>query len=278
MPKDSSVPDIGDLANVEITYMAELNICSVTLSAKDMHYAAYSFVAQIVEELRAGNIVSKAIERSIDEHRLLLLRREILSEDKQVGLIGELLFLKYLLSLKSTPGMESWLGPLAEQHDFSFGQFDLEVKTTRGESRVHRIASVTQLEASPNRELWFLSIQITSAGVACKGFSLSSLIEEIRELLGENTRAFDDELKQIGCKDEDLHFYKKYYMLRSNPAFFLVDESFPRLLNEHLTHSVPNYEYISDISYRINVSHLTPRRGADIFNEFSNYTNRISGV
>lgn len=267
---DSSLPDVGDLANLEVDFIEELKLCSVTLSAKGMHYAAYSFIAQIVEELREGSTVSTAIERSLSEHRLLLQKREFLSEEKQVGLIGELLFLKFILNQEPTLALDYWLGPLAEQHDFSFGQFDLEVKTTRSESRVHRIASISQLESSPNRELWFLSIQITLAGASSGGFSLFSLVQEIRDLLPEKATIFNEALEKVGCHNEDLEYYKKSYVLRSNPSFYVVDDTFPRLRTSHLEQVVPNYEYISDVSYRINVSRLVPKQ---LFNEFNGFSN-----
>ncbi|MFC0419656.1 PD-(D/E)XK motif protein [Glutamicibacter ardleyensis] len=277
VPNDFSEPDVGYFENIKVDYLADVNFYRITLYADGMHYAAYSFIAQIVEELHKGNHLSIAIAQSIDEHRLLLQNRKILSAEMQTGLIGELLLLAYLCSVDPISALSSWIGPQAEQHDFAFGSFDLEVKTTTGENRIHRIGSANQLEASSNRELWFLSIQITAAGSARNGFGLTTLINVIRKYLGPHTTQFNDYLNCLGWWDKDIDSYKARYVLRSVPAFFLVNEQFPALRNSTLSKGICHYEYLSDISYRTDISHLMAQRAPDPLTEFLNYTDAHFG-
>ncbi|MHA7225574.1 PD-(D/E)XK motif protein [Glutamicibacter soli] len=257
VPNDNSKPDLGNLENIEFVYLTEDDKYSISLAASGMHYAAYSFIAQIVDQLRNGQLLSSAIAQSIGEHETLLQSRRVLSPEKQTGLIGELLLFNYLARIDPDSAMMAWLGPEAEQHDFSFRAFDLEVKTTKSENRTHRIGSATQLEPSANRELWFLSVQITSAGAANNGFSLVDLVEQARDSIGPLAPQFAGYLTRLGWRDADMKSYLTRYVLRSVPAFYRVDDRFPSLRNSVLGEKIPLYRYISDVSYRTDISHLS---------------------
>lgn len=258
VPNDDSIPDLDLLENIQIEYSTDPEPDSfiLRLAAGGMHYAAYTFIAKIVEELQQGRTFSESISRSLNEYELLLQSRRLLSPEKQTGLLGELLLLKYLCAIDPLSALTSWLGPASEQHDFSFDTFDLEVKTTKSESRIHRIGSATQLEPSDSRELFFLSIQITAAGSADGAFSLVRLVEHVRRGLGPHTPRFNEYLAGLGWRDSDIGSYRSNYVLRSSPAVYPVDEDFPSLQNSVLRRSIPHYEYLSDISYRTDVSHL----------------------
>ena len=61
--------------------------------------------------------------------------------------------------------MNSWRGPIGEEHDFGMSAPDVEVKTTLGERREHWISTATQLVPTGDRPLYLLSIQLTSAAL-----------------------------------------------------------------------------------------------------------------
>lgn len=258
VPKDGSSPDLSPFENIEIDYTTDpdQDCFILRLAAGGMHYAAYSFIAKIVEELQQGNFFSSAISHGLREYELLIQSRKLLSAEKQTGLLGELLLLTYLCSIDPVSALTAWLGPESEQHDFSFETFDLEVKTTRSERRNHRIGSATQLEPSENRTLLFLSLQITAAGGANNAFNLVELVEKIQALLGPHVLPFNEYLSRLGWRWSDVEAYRTNYVLRSSPAFYPVDEHFPALQSSALRQMVPNYEHLSEISYRTDVSHL----------------------
>lgn len=258
VPRDGSNPDLSPFENIELDHVIDSNqeFFSLKVAAGGMHYAAYTFVAKIVEELQQGHFFSSAISHSLNEYELLLQSRKLLSLEKQTGLLGELLLLAYLCSKDPVSALRSWLGPESEQHDFSFDTFDLEVKTTKSERRSHRIGSATQLQPSENRALMFLSIQITAAGTADSAFSLVELVDEVQDLLGPHAPPFNDYLAGLGWRAPDLESYRTKYVLRSRPAFYLVDEAFPSLQDSALRQIIPNYDHLSEISYRTDVSHL----------------------
>ncbi|MEB7503962.1 PD-(D/E)XK motif protein [Arthrobacter koreensis] len=276
---DSSRPDLSQFENIEISFAADAagEYFVLRIAANDMWYAAYNFIARIVEELQRGRLLADAISRGLTEYQLLLRSRNLLSAEKQVGLIGELLLLKYLCTIHPGRALSSWLGPEAEQHDFSFSEFDLEVKTTRSERRIHRIGSATQLEPSLNRPLLFLSVQVTSAGDSASALSLPALVDEIQTALGTNQGPFDDYMSNLGWRILDVESYQHKYMLRSRPNFYSVDRSFPALQDSTLRRLVPNYAHISDISYRTDVSHLNSVAVPEPLSGFPAYARTLSG-
>ncbi|WP_166660230.1 PD-(D/E)XK motif protein [Paenarthrobacter nitroguajacolicus] len=277
VPKDGSNPDLSPFENIELDYTADQSQDRfiLRLAARGMHYAAYSFIAKIVEELQQGHFFSTAISHCLKEYELLIQGRRLLSSEKQTGLIGELLLLTYLCSLDPLSALTSWLGPESEQHDFSFATFDLEVKTTKAERRTHRIGSATQLEPSENRSLLFLSIQLTAAGGAHNAFSLVELVEKTQNLLGHHVVPFDDYLSRLGWRSSDMESYRTKYVLRSRPAFYPVDEHFPSLRDSALRQAIPNYEHISEVSYRADVSHLQAAPVPDTLTGFADYANSL---
>lgn len=277
VPRDGSNPDLSPFENIEIDYTADLSKESIVLrlAARGMHYAAYSFIAKIVEELQQGHFLSTAIAHSLKEYELLIQGRRLLSSEKQTGLVGELLLLTYLCSNDPLSALTTWLGPESEQHDFSFATFDLEVKTTKAERRTHRIGSATQLEPSGNRSLLFLSIQLTAAGGAYNAFSLVDLVDRVQNLLGPHVIPFNEYLDGLGWRSSDMESYRTKYVLRSRPAFYPVDERFPALRDSALRQAIPNYEHLSEVSYRTDVSHLQPAPVPDALTGFADYADSL---
>jgi len=228
------------------------------IDAKDMHYEAYVLVESIVDLLRSGASFRHAVSEALISLRELLASRRCLTDEKVLGLIGELLVLQHVISSSGEQiAIGSWLGPAAEEHDFSFRCFDAEVKTTKSEHRVHVISSETQLEPSPDTPLHLISIQITRAGTAAESFTLPSLITDIRESLDQSLRTFDSALEGLGWRDADKDLYKVRYQLRSVPRAYLVNAQFPAITSARLDAVVPNRPSVSSVSYRVNVSDLT---------------------
>src|SRR5262245_18663603 len=61
--------------------------------------------------------LAAAVATAIAEHRDTFAGNAALSQDKEVGLFGELLVLQYLIGrIGPGPGVQSWQGPLSEEH------------------------------------------------------------------------------------------------------------------------------------------------------------------
>ena len=114
-----------------------------------------------------------------------------------------------------------------------------------------------QLEPSPGRSLWLVSVQITRAGGNPDGVGLPGLIHEIRERLTGTRDRFVSRLSSEGWDDDDAAMYPTAYVLRTTPAAYLVDDDFPAVTRQRLRSVVPHSDLVSDVTYRVNVSGRT---------------------
>lgn len=259
-PADGPEPDVTALSHVSVS-IEELDDGPwfvLTVDATGAHFEAYALIAAIVDDLSAGRAFHLATSRSIETYRDLLAGRGRLSEERTVGLIGELLVLEHLLiAAAEAPATTAWLGPESEEHDFVLPEIDAEVKTTLSERRSHIIGTETQLETSPSRPLWLVSIQLTRAGDAPEGFGLADVVARIRSTLTTTAADFAAHLRTEGWRAEDAELYRERYLLRTRPAAYPVDDHFPALTRRRIDHVVPQAELVGPVSYRVDVSSLT---------------------
>lgn len=230
----------------------------LTVDATGMHYEAYTLIAAIVDDMRLGLSFARATESALEAYRDLLAPRARMSRHSQEGLIGELLVLRHLIAeIGGAPALESWLGPRAEEHDFVLDGFDAEVKTTTSEERVHVIGTATQLQRSPDRPLWLVSIQLTRGGTAANARTLAETIADVRSSLDVPLKPFLQRLLILGWRDTDADLYTDRYILRSVPTAYLVDDDFPAITQKILDTAIVRADLITTVSYRLNVTTLT---------------------
>lgn len=229
----------------------------LTVDATRMHYEAYVLIESIVDQLGTGVSFRHAVSESLASLKDLLSSRKRLTDEKEAGLIGELLVLRHAVARLGEDGaLKAWLGPLSEEHDFGFENFDAEVKTTRSEGRTHQIGSDTQLEPVPGRPLYLVSVQITKAGAAVNGFTLTELIGTTRKMLDRSLRTFDGHLEKVGWRDQDADLYKVRFRERAAPRAYLIDDDFPAITAARLAGIIPQRILVSGVSYRVDATHL----------------------
>jgi hypothetical protein len=218
-----------------------------------------------LDGLDAGAAVNECVVRWKDLLRLVTL----LSPERQLGLVGELWLLSHLVArLGPADALAAWTGPTRAAHDFRFGRYEIEVKATRGERRVHVISSDTQLVASPECELYLLSLQFTLAGAEA-GESLASRITAVRDQLKNRSlvQVFDAALVAgYGLDASDLDQYSAAVKLRTSPYLVPIDADFPRvdLAGSASGNAVAR---ISDVRYRVDVEGLGFVAGSPQFDE-----------
>ena len=219
----------------------------------------YALLCAILDRVQlSGQSFAEAIEESLDSLTGILAVRHSLTREKQVGLFGELWI---LLSLAESRGgaaaMDSWRGPLGEEHDFGMSDADLEVKSTTGERREHWISTTTQLVPTGDRPLYLLSIQLTAAALDA-GHTLPSLVASARSKLATQVVRLDAVLTRLGYRDRDSDLYHSRWALRTPPAFYQVGLQFPAVTQERLEAVVPSAERIKDLRYRVDLTGLVP--------------------
>ncbi|GAA1939033.1 PD-(D/E)XK motif protein [Agromyces allii] len=229
----------------------------LTVDATRMHYEAYVLLVSIVDQLESGASFRHAVSESLSGLKGLLTSRRRMTDEKEAGLVGELLVLGHVVEQAGEElAIQAWLGPLAEEHDFGFEGFDAEVKTTRSEARAHVIGTESQLQATAGRPLFLVSIQITLAGAAVEGFTLPELIDRTRRRLDRTRRTFDAAVERVGWSDEDADLYRTRFAYRSVPRALLVDDGFPAITGPRLDEVVPQRTLVSGVSYRVDVTNL----------------------
>lgn len=176
-------------------------------------------------------------------------KNDLLSEERQRGLIGELLFLREQITdgrpLKEA--VAGWTGALKEHQDFSYGEMWYEIKTVMEQAEKVRISSIEQL--SLERVGKFVIYRLTKT--ASEDFTLNSLVKELSELLSKNPSAeqkFEVLLFQTGYVEREEYDEQSYQV--AEVMKFTVDEKFPRLTKNNLPAT------IVEASYSLNLREL----------------------
>lgn len=174
-----------------------------------------------------------------------------LSLEQQKGLIGELLFLNYLLNddKTSTNAVNAWTGAEMEfqAKDFTLGAVGIEIKFTSSKQPRIKVSNERQLDAENLSDL-FLVLYSTEA-VKNNGFSLNSLVAQTRKAISteEERSIFNAKLQLNGYFDEDSEHYGRMYSLVKTFGF-AVTSDFPKIVKNQLPLG------IYDTSYSIEVS------------------------
>jgi len=220
----------------------------------------YAFVLSLADMIQVDAVpVPQAVDRALDQWHSLLRRAAMLSDEEQTGLAGELWMLDRLADGSPSASLAAWTGPGGEAHDFRLGINEFEIKSTRGERRIHSITTLSQLVPSPAHDLFIVSIQFAAAG-AIGGESLRDKIVRIREHLdfvGLGS-AFDDVLqRRYGITPETTEYYRERIQLRTDPVLVRVTDDLPSLRRSDLDAiDRPGMERVLDVRYRLDLSGL----------------------
>jgi hypothetical protein len=254
-----SAPDLAAFRNIdyEVVHDREVPWHQIAVRIDDNLDEAYTFICAVADHVQVSKQpFREAVEEVLGSLSEILSLRRALSIEQQVGLFGELLVIVALAKARDPENaLDSWRGPLGEEHDFGIGLNDLETKSTISERRQHWISTATQLVPTGSRPLYLLSVQLTSA-TSATGRSLPGLVETIRSIDGIPVAAFDTKLHRTGYQDRDQDLYRAHWRLRTPPAFFVVDAEFPALTQQRLNEAVPSSERIVDLRYRLDLTSM----------------------
>jgi hypothetical protein len=250
------------LANVNATVVVDDGDHFVEISTigEELLFDGYSMLMTVADRIQLDGLAPlSALEETIKLWESILASRSKLGAEAEIGLFGELLFMEGLLK-SGVAGGDAWRGGLREEHDFGFGPGDIEVKTTSGERRQHRINGLGQLQKTEGSLLWLLSIQITRGGDK-QGRTLPELIDDVRGLGGDACRTrIDKNLSGTGWQDAQRDLYSDAWRLRSQPRLLRVDGSFPRITRELLSGLKVETLKIREVDYLLDVADLPAAR------------------
>lgn len=218
----------------------------------------FLFTAVADEVQLAGASAYQALERGLEAFRRLLAVEPVVSESAQLGLLGELWLLARLVEARGGRGVDAWVGPLGQPHDFRLDHEDVEVKTTSSSQRRHHISSLTQLVPSPGRPLYLLSLGFQPAPASEEAVSVREAVEELRAALHaapEHQSRFERLLVLAGWTNELEGRELTRFVRRLTPQVVTVDASCPRItpqvlesgLNASTTHRISEVRYVIDL-------------------------------
>ena len=266
------IPYSGELA-VESGLYKELH-CAIVMvqgvrsielstSSQPLFHSFYLFayaVADLIESQERSP--PAAIKEALDRFGLLLNELTLLPETIRLGLLGELCFLEALVRARDSSFVEAWLGPVPQRHDFRLDDNEFEIKTTLKSKRQHVIHGFSQLEASPGKKLFIVSLHFERAG-PLGGQTLPQKVAEVYKILGPNTATYEKNLRKLGYREVDEIHYKERYKFRNAPTLIEVDENCPRISRAILSPALNNelLARFDDVTYEINVEDLGTVQG-----------------
>jgi hypothetical protein len=255
----ATVPDLSEYEHLSASVVRTGNQAwaELLIDDPDIFRHALPVVWRIADRIQLERIgFAEAVIATLTDFQGLLEGASVLSPDREVGLFGELTVVDGLVStLDGTRAVTAWRGPDGDEHDFDLGSGDLEVKSTLAEQRVHWIGSLGQLEPSPGRPLWLLSIQLTT-GLA-DALSLADLVAKLRSrLAGGDLEAFDKKLHGAGWRDRYRATTRRRFRMRSRLLLLPVDTAFPALTRERMKAAGMPLGRLRQVAYSIDVAGL----------------------
>ena len=177
---------------------------------------------------------------------------ELLSKEKQLGLLCELLFLERLLTHDPTDALSGWLGPEDASHDFVMPGGHVEVKSTLSERRIHTVNGIDQLDIPDGSSLDVLSFMASTSNEE-SALSLQSQIETISETLRDNLDdldAFYSKLQNVGYYRQHANEYDSLKFFIRSPILINIGSDFPCIKRSVLSDKI--IARISGLKYRLN--------------------------
>lgn len=157
---------------------------------------------------------------------------QALSPEAEIGLIGELVFLKAVVEsgVPASLAVESWVGPLEGVQDFELGTGAVEVKATlSSQGFLAKIGSLEQLDDTPRKPLLVAGVRFLQRE---SGSNLPEFVEAVRASLAgdeEALRMFADRLLAAGFHETHADRYPRRFAL-DRMRIVEVGEGFPRLV------------------------------------------------
>ncbi len=229
----------------------------VSTATPRLYESFYRLIGQVAEAVLAGTAPHTALARAVGLWDSLVAQTEVLSEERQAGLFGELLMLERLLGAGVAGAVTAWVGPDRQAHDFRLGSVEFEVKTTSGAKRIHTINGLGQMSPSVDCSLHLVSMQIADAGTG--GRSLPDLVDELRLAVPPgDADGFEARLEASGWAERDRTHYARRRRLRSPIALIPIEDGVPRLTAQAIA-ALPAVfagDRIGTVTYDVDVTGL----------------------
>lgn len=210
-------------------------------------------ILAVAEESNESSLITILVNRITKWVSLFKkVHQQGLMVNEQIGLFGELYFLKQLLEFNINYFfcLDTWTGPTSAARDFQHGNWAVEVKSTTSiNPQKIKISNERQLDSTLISNLFL--VHYSFEALNNKGETLNDIIESIIQLLINEPvleQRFIYMLFEAGYFPHHQNLYSKVGYSLYQARYFQVEELFPKLTNS----TIPNG--VSDITYSINIS------------------------
>lgn len=216
---------------------------------------------ELLESLRPTDCrPAEAVRRVLARWRRFwsLMPRSLLSRSDQIGLFGELWFLRVWLLPHAglAAAIDRWRGPTGSRHDFEWPGRSMEVKaTTSTRGTIHRINGVDQLQPPDGGDLHLFSIRLREE--AGSSNTLPGLVRAISQELQTDADAadrFETTLTRSGYSPLHAEEYEKLHLRVIEEGLYAVRDNFPCIVPSTFPGGVPGG--VESLEYEINMSGL----------------------
>ena len=263
---DGAAPDAGSVespAGMDVVFdEADDGVLRLTLLLHDPEdFAIFRVLCgdllDVTRPLGANN-TGKALRMLLGRlghwQQVLARRRSRrLSRQEEIGLFGELLFLRDVLSIRMgfATAIGAWRGPYGDEQDFALPSALVEVKTQGASSDARlMVSSENQLDTSSGPI--FLCRQRIAMAPASAGESLDALVSQLlattADLSAANVR-FRTGLDAAGWTDKA--GYDQCWSV-TDRTFFCITDGFPRIVPTDLLPGV------SRVRYQVSIADCLP--------------------
>lgn len=194
----------------------------------------------------------RSISQKINDWAVFFKRRKtnVLSRSEEIGLFGELLFIRNQFEAGVQDADVWWNGPRKTAQDFQTKKLAVEIKTTTANeiAEVH-ISGVGQLSLDDEYaggNLYLIVYRLVVDDL--HGLSLPELIRQIVERIPEKRRPlFCAKLECIGFFEEQSDKYKGKYS-SAECRVYHVKDGFPRITRDVVPAAILKAEYILNLN------------------------------
>ncbi|MFK5915641.1 MAG: PD-(D/E)XK motif protein [Woeseiaceae bacterium] len=210
------------------------------------------FVTRVCEELdfiSKPELAVKAVIALIEKWKEFFAGgSDILSDERQTGLYGELYLLHYFMisGLNLGKTIKAWTGSKKTSQDYEFGSVAVEVKSSSAvdSSRVN-ITNSRQLDDTGLIHL-FLSRVLLDARQG-EEQTLPVLIDTLRMNIQKSSPEasldFEEKLLAAGYQDKHKEQYSNRTYSERELVFYMVIDGFPRILVQNLPEGITKVSY-----------------------------------
>ena len=212
------------------------NYLAVACFAPDLFPVFTQFSRELVASIREAESPAKASTQAFERWKALFsdeVQRGLISEQKLIGLLGELMMLETLLASGAPKHLDYWLGPFGGVQDIQTGAVAIEVKSTLiREGTIVGISSVDQLDPPLGREIYLAHYRLDYDP---SGFTLDDVVKRLLSL-GASRETLTDGLKKNGVHLGRLDVYSgRRYRLIGTRLYDANDTFFPRITRRSFT-------------------------------------------